>query len=417
MNYGVMGTAFCVSSSYWEDMGGYIAHYQPPETTSDPNHAVAIIGWDDDKITPAPDAGAWLCKNSWGDWWGDEGGYFWISYYDKWCGQHPEMGAVSFQGVEFQPYGAIYSHDYHGWRDSMTGVSEAFNVFTATEDDTLFAVSIFTAEDDVMYTVKIYDSFEGGELLDELSSESGTIDYTGFHTIHLGTQVTLTGGDEFYIYLSLSSGGHPIDRTSEVSVLLGSSSRVTVQSAASPGESYYLSGSTWYDLYDYDFSNPDWDETANFCIKALTGEYTYNEPDLECEGELSWTGVQLGEELTDSFILRNVGISDSNLDWEISEWPQDWGEWTFTPSDGYNLKPEDEDVTVEVTVIAPEEVGTEFTGEIKVVNKENSSDFEIIPIYLKTPRNKTTYNNFLEGMLNQFPLLQKLLTFIHNLIA
>jgi len=415
MTEGVIGTAFCVSSAYWEDMGDYIAHYQPPETTDEPNHAVAIVGWDDGKITPAPDAGAWLCKNSWGEWWENEGGYFWISYYDKCCGQHPEMGTVSFQDVEYQPYGNIYYHDYHGWRDELTDISEAFNAFTANEDDTLFAVSFFTAEDDVTYTVKIYDQFEGGELLDELSSELGTIEYTGFHTINLGTPVTLTSGDNFYIYLYLSSGGQPFDRTSDVPVLLGSSSRVIVESTANPGESYYLSGSTWYDLYDYSFSNPDWDETANFCIKALTGEYTFNEPDLECEGELSWTDIEPGEGVTGSFLLRNVGNPDSDLDWEISEWPQDWGEWTFTPSDGYNLKPEDEDVTIEVSVIAPEKGGTEFTGEIKIVNKENSSDFEIIPVYLKTPRDKAIFNNFLETIL-QFPLFQKILTFIHHLI-
>ncbi|WP_293307582.1 C1 family peptidase [Pedobacter sp. UBA5917] len=37
-----------------------------------PNHAVTIIGWDDDK-------GSWLIKNSWGTNWGDQG-YGWIRY-------------------------------------------------------------------------------------------------------------------------------------------------------------------------------------------------------------------------------------------------------------------------------------------------------------------------------------------------
>jgi cathepsin L len=38
----------------------------------DPNHAVVLIGWDDDKH-------AWLIKNSWGEEWGEQG-FGWIAY-------------------------------------------------------------------------------------------------------------------------------------------------------------------------------------------------------------------------------------------------------------------------------------------------------------------------------------------------
>jgi C1A family cysteine protease len=409
MEKGVIGTAFFYSGSYMHNFGSYYAHYQPPSDSNDPNHAVAICGWDDNKITMAPQPGAWLCKNSWGSWWGPEGGFFWISYYDKWCGQHPEMGAVSFQDVEYEPFWTIYYHDYHGWRDTIPDITEAFNAFTATEDETLIAASFFTAVDDVDYIVKVYDRFESGQLIDELSTKSGNIQYHGYHTIYLDDPINISNGDNFYVYVQLSLGGQPIDRTSDVPVLLGSSSRTIVKSDANPGESYYKSGSTWLDLYDYSFTDPSWDESANFCIKAMTGEYTQLTPDIDCHGELKWTDVKTKTEVTGSFTVENIGEAGSRLDWEISEYP-DWGNWTFNPIKGYNLKPEDGSVTVEVSVISPKEKNQEFTGELKVVNKENSNDFEIITVTLSTPITKVIFHNILDKILERYPALQILIS-------
>lgn len=410
MTEGVIGTAICYSDYYIIDFGNYYAHYQPPETIDNPNHAVAICGWDDNKVTQAPEPGAWLCKNSWGEWWGPEGGFFWISYYDKWCCQHPEMGAVSFQGVKYEPYDKIYYHDYHGWRDTITSISEAFNVFTAQESETLVAVSFFTSKNDVNYEIKVYDDFIDGELQNELSTKTGTIDYCGYHTINLSNPVNLVTQDDFYIYLSLSSGGQPIDRTSDVPVLLGASQRVIVESNANPGESYYKQGSTWYDLYDYDFQDPSWDETANFCIKGLTGEFIPQEPDLNCEGELNWNRVKPGEEVTDCFIVENIGGAGSELNWEITDWPE-WGEWYFSPMSGTNLKPEDGKITVNVTVIAPKESNKKFTGEIKIENKDNINDFEIIQVTLTTPRNKALKIDIKYKLLQTFTLFRQILNF------
>ncbi len=409
MEKGVIGTAFCVSSSYWQDYGDYIAHYQPPGTTDDPNHAVAIVGWDDDKVTPALDNGAWLCKNSWGDW-GPEHGYFWISYNDKWCGHHPEMGAVSYQGVEYEPFDYFYYHDYHGWRDTMTDVSEAFNAFSATGEEDIVAVSFYNAEDSVTYTVKIYDQFVSGKLQDELSSKTGNIDYKGFHTIELDTTVSITAGDDFYIYVQLSNGGHPFDRTSEIPVLLGASrSRVVVKSAALPGESYYKNGSTWYDLFDYEFSDSSWNESANFCIKGLTGERISAIPDLDCEGQLRWEKVTPFTKVTGNFTVENIGEEYSELDWTITEWPE-WGDWTFSPKSGINLLPDDGMITIEVSVMVPEDENKVFTGDVKVVNTNNESDFEIIDVYLKTPRSRGITFNFIIKLLDRFPILQQILS-------
>jgi len=125
----------------------------------------------------------------------------------------------------------------------------------------------------------VFDRFESGELLDELAVQYGRIDHTGFHTIDLDNPLDLTAGDDFYVYLYLSDGGQPFDRTSIVPVLLGSSALNTiVNSTAHPGESYYFDGTSWQDLYDYDFGITVWNGTANFCMKALTVDPVPVEP-------------------------------------------------------------------------------------------------------------------------------------------
>jgi hypothetical protein len=267
MDHGIVATCLHSDDMFLEDD----MHYQPPESQMEPNHAVSIVGWDDSKPGHAPRVGAWLVKNSWGDDWGDQG-YFWISYYDKHACKQPEMGAVSFRDVELLDYDSVYYHDYHGWRATLEGVTEAFNVFAMAGDEMVRSVSFYTAADSVDYTVRIYDAFDGATLVDERAAVSGTFERRGFHTVDLGVPVAFSAGDDFCVYVELSGGGQPYDTTSEVNVLLGARYRAMVHSSASPGESYYRDGGAWLDMTDYDAD-------ANFCIKALTdGLYFLLEP-------------------------------------------------------------------------------------------------------------------------------------------
>jgi C1A family cysteine protease len=311
INGGVVGTCL-----YWNS--GFLktpeyTFYQPPSDTNLPNHAVAIVGWDDTKATQAPLPGAWLIKNSWGTGWGLSG-YFWISYYDKWCGHHPEMGAVAFQGVQYLAYNHTYYHDYHGWRNTFHGYPETFNAFTATESEQLQAVSFYTAADDVEFEVRIYDDYLNGDLENMLSNISGKIKYKGYHTIDLILPVNLEENDDFYIYLYLSTGGHPYDCTSDVPVLLSGprSPGTIVVSASSPNQSYYLCGTDWADLY---YVN----DTANFCIKGLVGHLSIMYPfkDDQVNGFVNVTGDA-------SIHIDKVELKIDNGGWKPVIGTQDW---------------------------------------------------------------------------------------------
>jgi len=387
MTQGVVGTALCYSGSYIDN--NHI-HYQPPESTEDPNHAVALIGWDDTKVTEAPKPGAWLVKNSWGKGWGN-GGYFWISYYDKHCGHHPEMGAVSFQDVELMRYTNVYYHDYHGWRDTLRDISTAFNAFVSEGDELLGSVSFFTAQDDVSYTVIIYDRFEDGLLKYPLTETSGTLEYRGFHTIDLPTQIGLRSGDDFYIYLSLSSGGQPIDRTSIVPVLLitYSMQNTLVISSASPKESYYLKNDGWKDLNYYIFDDLEWIGTANFCMKGLTNSWDPTTPLLSATISGEFIEIKPGSTITATLLIENTGQPLSCLDWQIESLPE-WGTWSFSADSGCDVKPEGGPEVIDVTIKVPKQKNQEFTGTIRIINTENPNDFVDVPILMKTSQQRSS---------------------------
>jgi hypothetical protein len=106
-------------------------------------------------------------------------------------------------------------------------------------------------------------------------------------------------------------------------------------------------------------------------------------PDLDCSGSFSWSDIKPGATVQGDFTLANIGDPLSFLNWEITSYPS-WGTWGFTPSSGSSL-PSGDSVTVHVTVVAPSEKNAQFQGDIKIVNSENTDDYCIIHVALKTP--------------------------------
>lgn len=70
--YGPVAVSMQVTSLFQNYAGGVFFGTASDYSNPVSNHAVMIVGWDDDK-------GAWLLRNSWGTGWG-ENGYCWIKY-------------------------------------------------------------------------------------------------------------------------------------------------------------------------------------------------------------------------------------------------------------------------------------------------------------------------------------------------
>ena len=128
------------------------------------------------------------------------------------------------------------------------------------------------------------------------------------------------------------------------------------------------------------------------------------EPDLDCDGDLAWTGVKPGETVTGSFRVRNIGDLGSELSWDIAEKPT-WSTFTFNPPSGTGLTPAMSWITVNVSVVAPNQQNKNFSGTVKVVNLDDFSDNCTIDVSLATP---------VSHQINNHPLLQKILELFPN---
>jgi len=94
--------------------GSYMLYYDGQEEV---NHAVLIVGWDDNLPHPGG-SGGWIAKNSWGTDWGgpcgysSERGYFTIAYGSAGIGSNASFVA---DWQDYDPSGGLLYYDEAGW--------------------------------------------------------------------------------------------------------------------------------------------------------------------------------------------------------------------------------------------------------------------------------------------------------------
>ena len=175
-----------------------------------PNHDIVIVGWDDnypadnfgDDVTSD---GAFICQNSWGKNFG-ENGIFYISYYDTNIGKQ----AVSYTKIDtLNKYSSIYQSDLCGWVGQI-GYHKQWaygaNVFKASENQMVEATGFYALEPQTSYQVYFVPDYKNvGSFGERKLVAKGTLDAAGYYTIPFSTAQDVSLGKEFAVIVYLNS--------------------------------------------------------------------------------------------------------------------------------------------------------------------------------------------------------------------
>jgi C1A family cysteine protease len=276
MTFGAVTVAFYHGSTYYNETTA--AYYYGGAKGISPNHAVAIVGWDDNysrsNFTAGrrpPGNGAFIVKNSWGPDWGKDG-YFYLSYYDKaltmmtsYCSAEPLVR-----------YQRAYQYDPLGWTTSVGYSSTTAwfaNVFSAaTGAANIKAVSFYSPVPGTKFRIYIYKDVTGNNPRNGVLVKSilGTLEKAGYRTIKTfkspEAPPAVVPGSKFSVVVRLATPDYdfpiPVEKD-----YAGYSSAAN----AYTGQSYISAdGRNWDDLTLQTIGTSSF-KRANVCLKAFGG--------------------------------------------------------------------------------------------------------------------------------------------------
>ena len=203
LDYGAIYTMMYISSSFL-NTSDYTYFYNGSPRV---NHAVDIVGWDDNKST-AGGTGAWICKNSYGPNWGLNG-YFYISYNDS---SVLDYNAVWTTRLEMDENTNILGYDELGHYYSITYGTEtgaALLKYTASEKMRIEKLGTYAVAANESIQMSIYQNYEGGNLSGLLATlPLVNCEWPGYYTQDLTNPIAIDAESEFYIKVVYNTPGY-----------------------------------------------------------------------------------------------------------------------------------------------------------------------------------------------------------------
>lgn len=342
------------SDIYQLESGGNASQggYYNPETkayynndfSKNMNHAVTIVGWDDNfkkenfvEGKQPPKDGAYIILNSYGDTFG-ENGYFYVSYYDAFIEQWiTGIDSIKDYDVDEKDYENIYQYDELG-----------LSMGLPLEGDSCFLANVFTKKEtekqEYISKVGLYmDQTEGVEVYinpandDKEHLGQPVASYTGsnaleagYHTIELSSPVKITG-NKFVVavkYINQEAVNVPLEINWKSSGISDESSFFDT-AKANPEESFIsLDGTDWGDVNGVKILNGENPEESiilkdtNACIKAITLT-----SDEDLDPSVKVTGVklnktkeemQVGDQENLVATITPTNATNQNVKWDSS---------------------------------------------------------------------------------------------------
>ena len=264
--YMPLGYTYKESSEYYDAEHSSFYHIGNEKA----NHDVVIIGWDDsysaDNFTTRPEGdGAFICVNSWGEEFGEEG-FFYVSYYDSGIGVH---NMVYTRIDDNDNYDNIYQSDLCGWVGQL-GYNREYgyfaNAYTAGKDEMLEAIGFYATTPGTSYEVYVVENFENEKSFsNKIKLAEGSFSNAGYYTVDLDKSVFLPKDSKYAVVVFINSPSSLRPIAIEC-VTSGFTSGVEIED----GEGYIsLHGSSW--------ENVEKTQNCNICLKAFTSDYTEQE--------------------------------------------------------------------------------------------------------------------------------------------